>query len=194
MRGITGVLLAAGSSRRFGSNKLLALLPDGTPLVLAALRRLRSVLESVIVVVHPQDTVVPGLLAADRVQIVVCQHADAGMGASLAAGVAASSAARGWLIALADMPAIQVSTLQRVAQALDDGAVLVAPFHSGRRGHPVGLHSKFRDELLALSDDAGARVILARHAAVLTRLDVDDAGVLFDVDTPDDLELAAAQR
>jgi molybdenum cofactor cytidylyltransferase len=194
MHGITGVLLAAGSSRRFGSNKLLALLPDGTPLVLAALRRLRSVLESVIVVVHPQDAVVPELLVADRVQMVVCQNAHAGMGASLAAGVAASSAARGWLIALADMPAIQVSTLQRVAQVLDDGAVLVAPFHSGRRGHPVGLHSSFRDELLALSGDAGAREILARHAAALTRLDVDDAGVLFDVDTPDDLELAVAQR
>jgi molybdenum cofactor cytidylyltransferase len=194
MHGITGVLLAAGSSRRFGSNKLLASLPDGTPLVLAALRRLRCVLESVIVVVHPQDAVVPELLAADEVQIVICQNAHAGMGASLAAGVAASSAARGWLIALADMPAIQVSTLQRVAQVLDDGAVLVAPFHSGRRGHPVGLHSSFRDELLALSGDAGAREILARHAAALTRLDVDDAGVLFDVDTPDDLELAVAQR
>jgi molybdenum cofactor cytidylyltransferase len=194
MRGITGVLLAAGSSRRFGSNKLLAPLPDGTPLVCATLRRLRSVLESVIVVVHPQDDVVPALLMAESVQTVVCQNADTGMGASLAAGVAASSAARGWLIALADMPAIQVSTLQRVVQALDNGAVLVAPFHAGRRGHPVGLHARFHDELLALSGDAGARSILALHAAALTRLDVDDAGVLFDVDTPDDLELAAAQR
>jgi len=194
MRGITGILLAAGSSRRFGSNKLHALLPNGTPLVLAAVRRLHRVLDTVIVVVHPRDETVPALLLAESVQVVVCQNADAGMGASLAAGVAASDAARGWLIALADMPAIQVSTLQRVTQALDDGAVLVAPFYSGRRGHPVGLHSRFRDELLALSDDAGARSILARHVAVLTRLDVDDAGVLFDVDTPGDLELADVQR
>ena len=194
MRGITGILLAAGSSRRFGSNKLHALLPNGTPLVLAAVRRLHRVLDTVIVVVHPRDETVPALLLAESVQVVVCQNTDAGMGASLAAGVAASDAARGWLIALADMPAIQVSTLQRVAQALDDGAVLVAPFYSGRRGHPVGLHSRFRDELLALSDDAGARSILARHVAVLTRLDVDDAGVLIDVDTPGDLELADVQR
>jgi molybdenum cofactor cytidylyltransferase len=192
MRGITGILLAAGGSRRFGSNKLLAPLPDGTPLVCAALRRLRSVLDAVIVVVRPQDAAVPELLVAETVQIVVCHNADAGMGASLAAGVAASGAARGWLIALADMPAIQVSTLRGVAQALDDGALMVAPFHSGRRGHPVGLHSKYRDELLALSGDAGARAILTRHAAVLTRLDVDDAGILFDVDTPGDLELGTA--
>jgi len=125
---ITGILLAAGSSRRFGSNKLLAPLSDGTPLVLAAARRLRSVLDAVIVVVHPQDRVLPELLATEHVQIVACQHADTGMGASLAAGVAASANARGWLIVLADMPAIQVSTLQRVAQALDNGAVLARLF------------------------------------------------------------------
>jgi len=187
MRGITGILLAAGSSRRFGSNKLLAPLPDGTPLVLAAARRLRSVLDEVIVVVHPQDRVLPELLAAEHVQIVVCLHADTGMGASLATGVAASADARGWLIVLADMPAIQVSTLQRVAQALDHGAVLAAPFHAGQRGHPVGFHSSVRDELLALSGEAGARDILTRHAAALTRLDVDDAGIHLDVDTPADL-------
>jgi len=187
MRGITGILLAAGSSRRFGSNKLLAPLSDGTPLVLAAARRLRSVLDAVIVVVHPQDRVLPELLATEHVQIVACQHADTGMGASLAAGVAASADARGWLIVLADMPAIQVSTLQRVAQALDNGAVLAAPFHAGLRGHPVGFLSSVRDELLALSGETGARDILARHAVALTRLDVDDAGVLLDVDTPADL-------
>ncbi len=187
MRGITGVLLAAGSSRRFGSNKLVVPLPDGTPLVLAAVRRLRFVVDSVIAVVHPQDRVLPELLAAEQVQVVVCQNADAGMGASLAAGVAASGDARGWLVALADMPFIQDSTLQRAAQTLETGALLVAPFHAGRRGHPVGFHACFRDELLALSGEAGARDILMRHAAALTRLDVDDAGVLLDVDTPADL-------
>jgi molybdenum cofactor cytidylyltransferase len=194
MRGITGILLAAGSSRRFGSNKLLAPLPDGTPLVLAVTRRLCSVLDEVIVVVHPQDRVLPELLAAEPVQIVVCLLADTGMGASLATGVAASADARGWLIVLADMPAIQVSTLQRVARAIDHGAVLAAPFHAGLRGHPVGFHSSVRDELLALSGEAGARDILARHAAALTLLDVDDAGIHLDVDTPADLAAWLARQ
>jgi len=145
------------------------------------------VLDAVIVVVHPQDRVLPELLAAENMQVVVCQNADTGMGASLAAGVAASADARGWLIVLADMPAIQVSTQQRVVQALDNGAVLAAPFHAGQRGHPVGFLSSVRDELLALSGETGARDILARHAAALTRLEVDDAGILLDVDTPADL-------
>jgi len=194
MRGITGILLAAGSSRRFGSSKLLAQLPDGIPLVLAVLRRLRRVVNSVIVVVHPLDRVLPELLVAEQVQVVVCQNADAGMGASLAAGVAASADASGWLIVLADMPAIQISTLQRVVQALDNGAVLAAPFHAGQRGHPVGFHSSVRDELLALSGEAGARDILTRRAAALTRLDVDDAGILLDVDTSADLSAWLAEQ
>lgn len=187
MRGITGILLAAGSSRRFGSNKLVVPLPDGTPLVLAVVRRLQLVVNAVIVVVHPQDQVLPELLATENVQVVICQNADAGMGASLAAGVAASGDARGWIIVLADMPAIQISTLQRVAQALDNGAVLAAPYHAGQRGHPVGFHSSVRDELLTLSGEAGAREILTRHAAAVVRLDVDDAGILLDIDTPADL-------
>jgi molybdenum cofactor cytidylyltransferase len=187
MRGITGILLAAGSSRRFGSNKLVVPLPDGTPLVLAVVRRLQLVVNAVIVVVHPQDQVLPELLATENVQVVICQNADAGMGASLAAGVAASGDARGWVIVLADMPAIQISTLQRVVQALDNGAVLAAPYHAGQRGHPVGFRSSVRDELLTLSGEAGAREILTRHAAAVVRLDVDDAGILLDIDTPADL-------
>jgi molybdenum cofactor cytidylyltransferase len=187
MRGITGILLAAGSSRRFGSNKLVVPLPEGTPLVLAVVRRLQLVVNAVIVVVHPQDQVLPELLATENVQVVICQNADAGMGASLAAGVAASGDARGWIIVLADMPAIQISTLQRVVQALDNGAVLAAPYHAGQRGHPVGFRSSVRDELLTLSGEAGAREILTRHAAAVVRLDVDDAGILLDIDTPADL-------
>jgi molybdenum cofactor cytidylyltransferase len=64
---------------------------------------------------------------------------------------------------------------------------LVAPFHAGQRGHPVGFAAGFGTELLSLSGDAGARDLLARHASSLTRLDVNDPGILIDVDTPGDL-------
>lgn len=187
MCGIAGVLLAAGCGSRYGANKLLAPLADGTPLAIVAARRLRSALGEVVAVVRHGDSELSALLTAEGLHVVVCENAHAGMGASLAAGVAASREARGWLVALADMPFIQDSTLQRAVQVLETGELLIAPFYAGRRGHPVGFHSSFRDELLALSDDEGARAILARHAASLTRLDVDDAGILLDVDTPADL-------
>lgn len=192
MRGITGILLAAGCGSRFGANKLLAPLADGTPLAIAATRRLQSALGEVVAVVRRGDPVLSAMLTAEGVHVVVCENAHTGMGASLAAGVAASRGARGWLVALADMPYIKDSTLQRAVQVLETGGLLVAPFHAGRRGHPVGFHSSFRDELLALSGDTGAREILTQYATSLTCLDVDDAGVVLDVDTPADLQAMVA--
>ncbi|EEA00708.1 conserved hypothetical protein, partial [Burkholderia sp. H160] len=119
--------------------------------------------------------------------VVFAASAERGMGASLAAGIAASDGAEGWLVALADMPCIALPTIEAVARALDNGAPLVAPFYEGQRGHPVGFGIEHRDALLALDGDTGAKALLMSQA--LTRIDVDDPGILRDVDTPDDLRM-----
>lgn len=187
MQRVVGILLAAGSSRRFGSNKLLAPLADGTPLAVAAASRLIAAVPESIAVVRPGDAALAALLAGKGLRIVECAEAERGMGHSLAAGVAAASTADAWLIALADMPAMKISTIAGLLALLHAGSALVAPFHAGRRGHPVGFAAGFGAELLSLSGDAGARELLARHASSLTRLDVDDPGILVDVDIPGDL-------
>ncbi len=187
MRRVTGILLAAGSSRRFGSNKLLAPLADGTPLAVTAARRLIAAVPETIAVLRPGDVELAAALAAQGLRIVECAQAEYGMGHSLAAGVAAAGTVDAWLIALADMPYIQHSTLSDLVALLVAGQDLVAPFYNGERGHPVGFAADFASELLALSGDAGARWILAHHAPSLARLDVDDPGILMDVDTPGDL-------
>jgi molybdenum cofactor cytidylyltransferase len=187
MRRVVGILLAAGSSRRFGSNKLLAPLADGTPLAVAAASKLVAVVPESIAVVRPGDDALAAVLAGKGLRIVECAEAERGMGHSLAAGVAAASMADAWLIALADMPSTKISSIAGLIAQLHAGSVLVAPFHAGRRGHPVGFAAEFGAELLSLSGDAGARDLLARHAASLTRLDVNDPGILIDVDTPGDL-------
>jgi molybdenum cofactor cytidylyltransferase len=188
MRRVTGILLAAGSSRRFGSSKLLAPWADGTPLAVAAARRLIAAVPEAIAVLRPGDAALAAVLAAQGLRIVECAQAEYGMGYSLAAGVAAAGTADAWLIALADMPAIKESTLAALVAQLAAGSALVVPFHHGQRGHPVGFAAEFGPELLSVRGDTGARDLLARHALALTRLDVDDPGILIDVDTPGDLQ------
>jgi molybdenum cofactor cytidylyltransferase len=192
MQRIVGILLAAGSSRRFGSNKLLMPLADGTLLAGAAAGTLIATVPESIAVVRPGDAELATLLAGKGLRIVECAEAELGMGHSLAAGVAAASGADAWLIALADMPSIRISTFTRISAQLRAGSALVAPFHAGRRGHPVGFSARFDTELLSLTGDAGARDLFAGHALSLTRLDVDDPGILIDVDTPGDLAAQCA--
>jgi molybdenum cofactor cytidylyltransferase len=183
----TGILLAAGAARRFGGDKLLTPLADGTPIGVAALRALHAALPAVIAVVRPHDDALAALFSRHGVRVVRCERADEGMGASLACGVAASADANGWVVALADMPWIAVATIRAIAEAIAAGASLAAPVHRGERGHPVGFAASHYAALMALGGDEGARVMLAHAGAALVRIDVDDAGVLRDVDAPGDL-------
>ncbi|MFL9910963.1 nucleotidyltransferase family protein [Paraburkholderia sp. RL17-337-BIB-A] len=185
----TGILLAAGLGSRFDpdglQNKLLARMPDGTPVAQEAAHRLLKVVTRVLAVVRPGAETLARLLNDAGCDVVFAATAERGMGASLAVGIEASDDAEGWIVALADMPRIATSTIEAVAQALNSGASIVAPFYQGQRGHPVGFGIEHRDALMALDGDTGARALLMSQR--VTRLDVDDPGILRDVDTPEDL-------
>jgi molybdenum cofactor cytidylyltransferase len=86
------------------------------------------------------------------------------------------------------MPWILPSTIARVAAAVADGAPVAAPFHVGKRGHPVGFSAACYTMLAALTGDEGAKAVVAAHEDRLARIDVDDAGTLRDVDRPADLQ------
>ncbi|WP_322048522.1 nucleotidyltransferase family protein [Paraburkholderia sp. J67] len=186
----TGVLLAAGTGSRFDPdglrNKLLAPLPNGTCVAREAAHRLLMVVPKVIAVVRPGAETLAHTLNEAGCDVVFAAGSVRGMGASLAAAVEADSEGESWIVALADMPRIAVSTIEAVARELDAGKPLVAPFHDGQRGHPVGFGYGHRSALVALDGDAGARSLLATQT--LARIDVDDPGILRDVDTPADLD------
>ena len=184
---VFGVLLAAGRGERFGGAKLVAPLEDGEAVGVVALRNLLAAVRPAIAVVRPGDEDLARCLHHAGARIVVAEHADDGLGASLAAGVAAVPATAGIVVALADMPWILPSTIARVATWIGAGASLAAPFHDGQRGHPVGFGPEHRAALSALRGDEGARAILAEARDRLARIDVDDPGVLRDVDTRADL-------
>jgi molybdenum cofactor cytidylyltransferase len=193
---IVGILLAAGSGVRFGGPKLLARLPSrsdaGECVGVVACRHLIAAIPCVIAVVRPDDAALAAALGAAGAQIVRCENADEGMGTSLACGVQATAHAAGWVVALADMPWIAPSSSARVAAAIATGARLAAPFYGGERGHPVGFGRLCYEELAALAGDTGARALVAAHRDALVRIDIDDPGILRDVDTPADLTGAPA--
>ena len=190
---LIGILLAAGRGTRFGGGKLLAPLrtafddiPAGTPIGVAACRHLVAALPETIAVVRPGDSRLAAALAAEGASVIECVRADEGMGASLACGVTASADAAGWVVALADMPWIEVATIRAVAAAVAAGADIAAPEFEGRRGHPVAFSRRHGAALAALEGDEGARAILAAHKASIRTLAVDEAGVIRDIDHRDD--------
>lgn len=97
-------------------------------------------------------------------------------------------------VGLADMPAVPKAAIAAVRDAIDTGAALAAPFHNGRRGHPVGFAANYRAALLALRGDQGARTILQCESAMLTRIKTDDPGIFADIDTRADLQTLNTQE
>jgi molybdenum cofactor cytidylyltransferase len=187
-RGIVGILLAAGAGRRYGAPKLTAARYAGRAIGEWSALHLVAALPDAIAVVRPESAELAAALSACGVGIVPCADAHQGMGASLSCGVRATADAAGWVVALGDMPDIDPAVISAVADAIRGGATIAAPFVGDERGHPVGFAAALADELAALGGDAGARDILRRYRDRIERIEVVDRGVLFDVDTPADLD------
>jgi molybdenum cofactor cytidylyltransferase len=190
----TVIVLAAGLGSRFAGagHKLEQLLADehnGDAAAVMSLT-LRHALDSrlpVLVVTTAELAPLAYEDVAEQDVLIVPKAAPTrgrGMGDSIAAGVSARSSAPGWLLLPADMPRVKPSTLRAVAQALDGHAVAFAQ-HQGRRGHPVAFGAELYSELIALTGDEGARRLVARYPSLA--VDVDDPGVLIDIDTSEDL-------
>ena len=187
-----GILLAAGFSRRFGvANKLLHPLPDGRGIAMAAAEHLITALPVSVAVVRADNQALSHALKGLGFHVVFCDANATQMADSLVLAVAYASnlspTAKGFVIALADMPYIAPSTINAVASQILQGAEIVIPTYAGKRGHPVGFSAKYRDALMRLSGDEGAKSIVKTHADQVLLLACDDTGILADIDTPDDL-------
>lgn len=111
-----------------------------------------------------------------------------GMGDSIAAAVRATQQAEGWLVLPGDLPLVRPESLQAVAAALRTHAV-VLPTHAGVRGHPVGFAAGCLPQLLAVAGAEGAAAVVHhyRQAGQAWELPLEDAGIVTDIDTVDDL-------
>lgn len=182
---VVGLLLAAGSATRFGSDKLRHALPHGVPIAIQSARTLRVELAHVFVVVRDAAAAAP--FESERCTVAVCENAGEGMGVSLACAARAAGRQDGYIVALADMPFVRPSSIAAVRAALEKGAGIAAPYFRARRGHPVGIGGRFYEQLIMLKGDEGARRLLADNEGALVKIPVGDPGVVRDIDRPEDL-------
>lgn len=188
MHDISAILLAAGTSTRFGQAKLFHPFQGGEDVIgIATAKNLRKIFSNVVVVVRREDKQLSNALLKLDFQIVINEQPDKGMARSLVEGIKATSESSGWLIALADMPWVMPETMHKLKQQLLNGASMVAPVYEKQRGNPVGFSAKWKDELLKLEGDKGARDLLAKHTDELCLVETNDQGVLLDIDYPADL-------
>lgn len=184
------IVLAAGRGSRFQGiqHKLTQAVGTSSVLATTIVNALAAELPVLVVTTEPLAELVSHHVATR--DMVLLPDADSsatqglGMGYSIAAGVAARSDASGWLILPADMPLVQPSTLRSVGRLLDHHPVAYAQ-HQGKRGHPVGFSAELYSELVRLTGDEGARRLVARYPS--KAIEVDDPGVLVDIDTVADL-------
>lgn len=184
---VVAVVPAAGASTRFGAMKLLADV-GGAPLLE---RTLASLLDAgvtrVIVVTRAGEAfaAVPSMADA-RVAAVVNPDPARGMFSSIQAGLAAAGGDV-VLVLPADMPFVAPESVAAVVARAAATESVVVPVHQARRGHPIAIPRRLCDALLGLAPATTLKDALAASGASLLLLDVADAGVLRDVDVPDDL-------
>jgi molybdenum cofactor cytidylyltransferase len=128
----------------------------------------------------------------DGLKVVVNQQYEQGMASSLRKGLSTvSPQSEAALIVLADQPFVHPETMNQIIERYrGTDAEIVIPFHNGQRGNPVLLGRSVFPEAMAVQGDTGFRPLFGKHANDIARVDVDDAGILLDIDERADYERA----
>ena len=189
---IEGILLAAGESRRMGFPKPLLRLNGETFLSHIAATMLAVVERLVIVLGAHREAVIAAVPADKRISTVENPSYKLGQLSSIKTGLMAISArADAALVHLVDHPLVLPETFSLIAEEYNSSRKLIVVTRcEGRGGHPVLFDRATFNELQQAPLSAGARAVVKADATRLIHVDVDDPGVLLDLDTPADLARA----
>ncbi|MGQ7846135.1 NTP transferase domain-containing protein [Granulosicoccus sp. 3-233] len=197
--GVAALVLAAGSSRRFGEHNKLLATQTGKPLLTHVLDAVgHSGLDSALVVTgHDAESVEQLCQIADqRASLPISTvhnalHAS-GMASSLICGIGelGEAGVDAVIVCLADMPEVTASVMQSLLAAyrLNPGKALYIPTYQGQRGNPVLIAASLFDSVLRLEGDVGARVLARDFPDCVQEVPCDSAGILKDIDEPSDLQ------
>ena len=187
------IVPAAGSSKRMGRDKLL--LPWRRTVVLGAVLEILELggVGRTIVVTSVANAALGRWLAASEREWVLNEHPERGMLSSIWTGIEAlggpeaiAEEASVLLVCPGDLPGIRFETVAAVVSEVEQGALLAVPTFAGRRGHPLALSAALAERIMGLDLELGLRELVAEWAGDAVELEVDDPGVLRDLDTPED--------
>ncbi len=186
---VTAVLLAAGSSRRMGSENKLLLPLGGKPMVVWVAEALeRSCANELVVVLGHEAERVQEALRGYKFRFTYNAGYLEGMTSSIQAGIrAAAEGSLGWLICLGDMPWLEAGDYDRMLEAVSGGEEILVPVYEGRRGNPVFFSRHFRELLLAHSEPEGCRGVVLSHGGCVREVPFEHNRIFRDVDVPGDL-------
>ena len=189
---IVAIVLAGGSGSRMGGSKPLIRLGD-LPLLRHVIDRLKeSKVDDVVVVLGHRSAAIRKAVSLEDVRVVENPDYADGMSTSIRTGLrAVKDDAEAALIVLADQPLISSKTINRLVDYfLERKPGIVTPVFRGFRGNPVLIARRLFPEMARITGDIGCRAIFDDHPTEIDTVDVDDPGVLIDIDTPEDLERA----
>ena len=181
------LLLAAGNSKRFGGDKRTANWQH-TTILQATIDNIQQAGLPLLIGISRTDRVLAQQLANQNIAYYRCDKATLGMGATLAAGIALCHQWPATLIALGDMPGIQPETYQMLANDTAKQSITV-PYCNGLPGNPVGFGKDFYSKLQQLNGDTGGKTLVQQNTTTINKIPVSDEGILWDIDTPEDIVL-----
>ena len=185
---IAAIVLAAGRSTRMGDANKLLLNLRGHPMILRTVSAVRAgKVTDIIVVTGHEAEAVTHALDGQAVTFVHNSRYAEGMSTSLKAGMAAlPDDCDGVLVCLGDMPAVTGQSIAKLVDAFNpvEQRSIIVPTYQGKRGNPVLFACAFFRDMRHTEGDTGARALLSAHADAVFEVEMDDAGVLADADTP----------
>ena len=184
--GLGGLILAAGDSRRMGSPKALLDL-GGKAFLQIGMELARSAgLDPIRIVVGNHGDEIAAALPEFSDKMIRNDQPELGQLRSLQLGLERMpDEIGGVMVFLVDHPCVKASTVSALIDAFDKGAGrIVLPSCDGRRGHPVIFGREVFEDLKAAPLDQGARAVVRGQPELVATVEVDDAGILKDIDTP----------
>jgi molybdenum cofactor cytidylyltransferase len=188
---VSAIILAAGTSTRMGQAKQLLPLGDTTVLAQTLKNTRHARLHEIVLVLGSSAEAIRHQLPLLDLKLVINPEYQQGIASSLRLGICALDPhSDATLIILGDQPFTRPETLEQIADAYHRSrAPIVIPSYQGTRGNPVLLDRSVFEEAMVLQGDTGCRALFSKHLGEIVNVEVEDDGVLLDIDNPEDYQL-----